>query len=171
MPCALRHPLHSVQVQGRSVHGTLTLSTTLWPSGVRLLWLWDRGAEKRNRHFVPGAFHSRQVKVLCWDTWPGRNSSLGIRHSPGQVEHMEVWTSWCLLVHIEVLMSWFKPGFAALPTDYWISFMAGPGEKRCREKVTKQPLCRGQKTVPVAFYHSPKLWELWKPNPLQEMKA
>lgn len=74
------------RAQGRPGHGTLTLGTMLWAWGVRLLWLWDRGAEKRGRHFLPGAFHSRQVTVLCWDTWPGRNSSWGIRHSPGQEE-------------------------------------------------------------------------------------
>lgn len=110
------------RAQGRPVYGTLTLSTMLSPWGVRLLGLWDRGA-KRDRHLLLGAFHSRQVRVLCWDTWTGRNSSLGIRHSPGQVEDMEVWTTWLLSVHIEIheLMciectSKFKPGVAPLPT-------------------------------------------------------
>lgn len=111
------------RAQGRPVYGTLTLSTMLSPWGVRLLGLWDRGAEKRDRHLLLWAFHSRQVRVLCWDTWTGRNSSLGIRRSPGQVEDMEVWTTWLLSVHIEIheLMciectSKFKPGFALLPT-------------------------------------------------------
>lgn len=42
------------------------------------------------RRFLPGGFHSTEGRVLCWVTWPARNSSLGIEHPPGQMVDTEV---------------------------------------------------------------------------------
>lgn len=81
--CALGHPSCSAQ-SSRETFG--------WPNfghlALSLRYKAGLAVEpvERARQFLPGGFHSTEGRVLCWVTWPARNSSLGIGNPPGQTE-------------------------------------------------------------------------------------